>query len=142
MDDQILTLLEPILLPLGQGKAAAILELVAEEIKTRGLVQHCWDGVTVPDPSDPDRPWAWDIGQRNPINDAVVFAMFHWEERNFVIAWAFEEGEIAGKKTISYFRHVINDPKHVTGPISPEALYIDMISSLQAADETDKDKTE
>jgi hypothetical protein len=133
MDDTLVTMLGQVLAPLGEERQAQLLALIRKEIAERPLIQYCWDGVMEADANGDGG--AWEVGKPSPIANsktATVFALLHWEDRNAVIAYSVDQEDAAdgSGKFFSYYREVIFNPKHIRGPISPEALFIDLMAFL------------
>jgi hypothetical protein len=118
----ILVILREVLAPLGTDRVEQIIGWVGNEIRTRPLIAYCWDG---------HHDAAWEITKDSPISEGrKVFAMLHWEAQRAVVAYCFKEVEVGGQKGVQFFREVIMDPKHITGPVSHTALFDDLRAFL------------
>lgn len=116
---QLRELLGPVL---GEERAEQMCSWVRHEIKTRPLVAYCWDGVSEK---------AYELGAESPISEGrIVFAMLHWESQKSVVAYCFKPIVVDGKNAVQFYREVIADPKHITGPVSHGAFFEDVRAFL------------
>jgi hypothetical protein len=120
--DGILQILSHILLPaLGEERTEQVLAWTANEAKTRPIVAYCYDRAGQ----------CWQLGSDSPISEGrKVFAMMHWEAQRCCVAYCYKELEIGGKKATQFYRELIMDPQHVTGPVSHHALFQDLREQL------------
>lgn len=142
MDHPILDALAAVLAPVPEEYRQEILALAKREIEERPLVEYCWDGL---DRGEVDahgaltRPWAYQIGQPSPVHPShTVFCMFLVEEPgspHSVHAFTFETMEVSGQQGVQFYREVIFEPKHVTGPLTPKALYSEFMAFLEEPEE-------
>jgi hypothetical protein len=76
----------------------------------------------------------WQLGQPSPGSgvDATVWAMLYNEQIRGVVIYTVSINPAEGDRfTFEYFREVCFNPKHMHGPISAEALYIDLALFVQ-----------
>lgn len=125
-EEGIITILRGVLEPLGQERVEQIVSWVKREIHTRPLVAYCWDA---------HLDAAWEITKDSPISEGrTVFAMLHWEAQRAVVAYCFKKIEVGGREAVQFFRELIMDPKHITGPVSHNALFEDLRATLAEAE--------
>lgn len=118
----VLMILREVLAPMGQERVEQVLGWVRNEIQTRPLIAYCWDG---------ELEEAWEITKDSPISEGrTVFAMLHWEAQRAVVAYCFKKISVNGQDAVQFFREVIMNPKHITGPVSHGALFDDLRAFL------------
>lgn len=127
MANALTDMLEKILVPLGD-KSKLVLGWFERELQTRMVITHCDDGSA----DEKGEPLAWKLGGKSVLDSTcTIFAMFLDEERGDVLAYSFKAVEVAttgGEKVgaIQFFKEHIVAPKHIHGPISHEALFVDL----------------
>lgn len=145
MDDPILEALAMVLDPLPAEYRETMLALAKREIDDSPLIGYCWDGVDTGDVKRNDdgteeilRPWAYEIAKPSPrFPSRIVFCMFHDESARCVAAFTFEPYEVDGKQAVQFFRELVFEPKIVSGPLKPKALYNEFLMYLgREEDET------
>jgi hypothetical protein len=121
MGSAMIEMLGHVLAPFPEDRKSAMIAWVEHEIETRPLIDCLTsaDGVT------------WTLGEKSPSNEAAtVFAMLYHEAIRAVIIYAVNitpvAGSTNGEASFEYFREVCFNPRHVHGPISGEALYLDL----------------
>lgn len=121
MASAMIEMLGHVLAPFPDEQRNAMISWVENEIATRPLLDcvTSQDGVT------------WTLGQKSPSNEsATVFAMLFNEPMRAVVIYSVNITPIQdaqnGEASFEYFREVCFNPKHTHGPISGEALYLDL----------------
>lgn len=114
----MIEMLGHVLAPFPEDKRAAMLSWVENEIRTRPLIDNLTsvEGVN------------WALGDPSPGNGggALVFAMLYHEPiRGVVIYSVTMTPQDDGQTAFEYFREVCFNPRHMHGPISGDALFLD-----------------
>lgn len=141
MNDPIVEVLRKILTPLGEERCNALLALALGEFQRRQIVSYFDTGLR----SDGSTLF-WKLGEPSPLDeDTTVFAIFHVQHEGgksemVVFAYAVTKDEESGEEGYTYFQEVIPDPKNIQGPISGEALFLELCDFLGVPEAKDPDE--
>jgi hypothetical protein len=128
----VIAILAEVLAPLGNDKRNQIIEWVQNEIKQRPLVSYCYDGIAQ---HEDGAAAVWELTKESPISAGfTIFAMFHWETQRAVAVYCFRASPAQGGTVIEFFRELVFDPKHVSGPVSPDALFEEWTAFMSPED--------
>jgi hypothetical protein len=120
-----------VLSPFPEDRRNAMISWVEREMETRPLIDNLTsdDGVN------------WVLGEPSPGNPgAVIFAMLYHEPIRGVVIYSVSMTPADGGQTaFEYFRETCFNPRHVHGPISGDALFLDL-HEFVAVDMTPEDK--
>jgi hypothetical protein len=136
MASAMIELLNHVLAPFPEQQRTAMISWVEHEMATRPLLDWVTD----------TKGRTWTLGQKSPSNDsATVFAMLFHESMRAVVVYGVNitpvQGSTNGEAAFEYFREVVFNPEHLHGPISGEALYLDL-REFVAVDLDDPDDSE
>ena len=121
MGSAMIEMLAQVLSPFPEGQRATMIKWIEHEMEAYPLI----DCVTSTDDV------TWTLGEKSPSNNsAAVFAMLYNEALRGVIIYSVNvtpvEGGANGQAQFEYFREVCFNPKHMHGPISGNALYMEL----------------
>lgn len=134
-ESELIEVLAQVLDAMPEGQRKMMLAWAATEMHTRPILNQVssllWDDGDDTTPGH-YQTVVWQVGQPSPsIDHAIVFAIIGDDgpeqrgPQSKVVVYSFAEVEIEGKVGKLYYKEVVFDPKHASGPCSGEGLYRD-----------------
>jgi len=118
VDSVLVQMMTEILKPLPEAERAKLLGWIGHEVENRPVVAFCND----------EEGQVWKLGCPSPLDQTTtVIALLPDYDRKVVGVYAMKSGKTSeGAELVQFFREVIWRPKHMQGPISHRAMFVDL----------------